>query len=238
MNIIKAYKNPNRHLYIMIDEIPKITYEKIGMSYVGSDEQGLFNDYLRYEYGSGSFKAFAGREFSIELKDGTIVKLKDHWWDSGVYAKEHEYIGIGLGTLESLQDCYVYCSYKVRKDKLEELLNDYLKRDKFYEYYEIEKWAKLQYNWYPLIFHSKELPFLMNYKGSIIDKNTKEYKYAQSNYIKYKYGKSFSLKLFKFSYKDENGRLIKLEDSYKNVAKETLPYFEFDKYTEWSNKRK
>jgi len=236
MRIIKAYKNPNGHLYIMVDKIPKLTYEKIGASYVGSDEQELFNDYLKYEYGYGSFKAFAGREFSIELKDGTIIKLKDHWWDYGVYDKENEYVGIGLGTLESLLDCFVFCSYNVRKDKLEELINDYLSRDKFYEYYEIEKWCKLQYIWYPLIFHGKQLPFMMNYKGNVVERDTKEYKYALHNYMKIKKDKTFLLKLFKLSYKDENGRLIKLEDSYINVVKETLPDFEVKKYLEWANK--
>jgi hypothetical protein len=236
MKIIKAHKNLHGHLYLMVDEIPKITYEKIGESYVGSDEEGIFNYYLKYKYGSGNFKAFAGREFPIELKDGTIVRLKDHWWDAGVYDKENEYVNVGLGTLEDLQDCYIYCSYNIKKDKLKELINDYLSRDKFYNYYEIEKWAKLQYKWYSIIFHGKEIPFMMNYKGNVVDRDTKEYKYVLHNYIKYKKNKVFKLKLFKLSYKDETGRLIKLEDNYINIVKETLPEQEFKKYLKWSKK--
>jgi hypothetical protein len=236
MKIIKAHKNIRGYLYLLVDEIPKITYKKIGMSYVGSDDQEFFNDYLKYEQASKGFQAFAGREFTIELKDGTIVKLKDHWWDSGAYDKENEYIQVRLGTLKQLQDCYVFFGYNIRKDKLEKMLSEYLSENKFYDYREMEKWCKMQYNWYPLIFHGKELSFMMNYKGNIIESNTHEPKYALHNYVKCKKGKQFELKLFKLSYY-ENGRLVKLEDSYMNVTRETLPEFEFEKYMEHTKKK-
>lgn len=233
MKILRAHKTQYGHLYLAVDNIPKVTYEKVGLSYIGSDDEGYFSDYLKYEHGSGSFVAFAGRELCIHLKDGTIQKLKDHWWAYGNYDNEHEYVDIGLGTLEDLQDCYVFCSYCIRKDKLQILLDEYLKNNPFYDYWEIERWCKLQHSWYPLIFHGKQLPFLMNYRGDIIDTITKKSKYALLNICKIrntKMGKrNFDLKLFRFEYK-ENGRLIKLEDKYENIVKETLPSKEFIKY--------
>ena len=232
MKIIKAYKNKYGYLYIMVDKIPKLTYEKVGVSYVGSDNEGYFNDCLKYGYGS-NFIAFVGKEIHIELKDGTIEILKNHWWAYWQtyenYNKEHKYIDIGLSTLEKLQDCFVFCSYKIRKDKLDVLIEEYLKDTNFCDYYDIEKWCKLQYNWYPLIYHGKTLPFLMNYKGDIIDEVTKEQNFARYNYMKIKKTKTFKLCLFKFQYK-ENDRLIKLEDSYDNIVKETLPDEEYKKY--------
>lgn len=230
MKIIKAHKNKDGHLYIMVDNIPKVTYEKVGLSYVGSDDEGYFSDYLKYERGYGNFLAFAGRELSIDMKDGSTETIKNHWWASGFYDQEHDYIGVGLSTLDKLQDCFVFCSYYIRKDKLETLVERYLKDNTFYEYYDIEKWCKLQYNWHPLIFHGKQLPFLMNYKGNIIDAITKEPKYSvMHNYIKVKKTRDFKLRLFKLQYK-ENGRLVKLEDSYDNIVKETLPIEEYNKY--------
>jgi len=229
MKIIKAHKSKEGHLQLMVDSIPKITYEKVGMSYIGSDENNYFSDYLRYEHGSGHFVAFAGREIKIELKDGTIETLKDHWWASSIKNEEHEFVYVGLGTMEELQDCFVFCSYRLRKDMLELAIKEYLKEDFYYEYYDIEKWAKLQYSWYPLIFHGRELPFLMNYKGNIIDAITKERKFALNNYMKIKKTRTFMLKLFKLQYRD-NDRLIKLEDNYTNVVRETLPCNEFEKY--------
>ena len=229
MKIIKAHKNKDGHLYIMVDSIPKVTYEKVGMSYAGSDKDNCFSDYLKYEHSSGNFKAFAGREFEIELKDGSKVKLKDHWWDSGMYDNEHEYIGVGLGSVEELQNCFVFCAYNIRKDTLEDMVEEYLKDNTFYEYDDIRDWCKLQYNWYPLICHGEALPFLMNYKGEIIEKDTKKHAYALNNIMKCKKDKWFKLRLFKLQYK-ENDRLIKLEDSYDNVTKETLPDEEFKKY--------
>ena len=229
MKIIKAHKNKNSHLYLMVDNIPQMTYEKIGSSYVGADKENYFSDYLKYERGSGNFMAFGGREIRMQMKDGSIQKLKDHWWDSGHYDREHKYINIGLGMLDELQNCFVFRGYNIRKDKLELLVEEYLKNDIFYEYYDIEKWAKLQCDWFPLIFHGRQLPFLMNCKGDIIDVITKERKYALHNYIKVKKTKYFKLKLFKLEYRDNN-RLIKLEDSYDNIVKETLPSKEFSEY--------
>lgn len=114
MHVTRRYGQ--EHYYCLFDEIPEITYEKIGSSYVGSatDNNGniIFSNYLGYE----SFgNAFGGRELTLKMKDGTTEKVKDYWFDWGHYKNHGEFIDIGGGTLEKLQECYVYCGYNINK---------------------------------------------------------------------------------------------------------------------------
>lgn len=237
MKIIKAHKSKNGGLYLMVDEIPKITYEKIGLSYIGSDEQGLFNEYLKFENYYGKMKAFAGREIEIELKNGEKIKLKDNWWDAGTYDKSKQYISIGIQTKNRLRDCYVYCGMNVSESAINDLLEEYLKHDIFYEYYEIEDWLKLDFDWYDLKFHGMTLQFSINNRGDVINNTTLKREYVRNNISKYKNGKSFNLSLFKLKYQN-NGKLIKLEDKYENIVKESLPEFEFEEYLKYLERRK
>lgn len=232
MKILKAYKGNHGRLYLCVNKIPKVKYEKIGVDYVGSDKNGYFSHYLHY---SRMTNAFAGRELQLVMKDGTVDTIKDHWFDSGSYEGHGEFVPIGLGTAESLQNCYVYYSYNIQKDKLNELVKEYLTREKFYEYYEIEKWLKLQYKWYPLIMHGKELPFMMNKNGDVVEMETKEMVYCMYNVIKSrnvteKY-KHKTFRYFKLNHKVD-GKLYKLEDMYGNVCKETLPKKHYKKLCE------
>lgn len=181
MKILKMYvarKYGDGNYYCLFDEIPEITYEKIGLDYVGSacDENGniVFSDHLGYE---PYRHAFAGRELSLHMKNGSIQKIKDHWFDYGHYKKHGEFIVIGVGTLKSLQNCYVYHSYNINKDIFQKMLDDYYSREKEYEYYEIEKWTKLQYKWYPVIIDGKEYPLMVNEKGDFVKRETKQPEY-------------------------------------------------------------
>lgn len=214
----------------MFDEIPELTYEKIGSDYVGSavdyDGNIIFSEHLHYE----SFgNAFAGRELTLKMKDGSENKIKDHWFTCGSYKNHGEFIGVGCGTLESLQNCYVYCSYQINKLTFEKMLAEYYTTEKEYDYREIEKWCKLQYEWHDVIIDGKKYPYLVNKKGEFIDENSKERIYLRNNYCKMKYfekvGRSFDMCLFKLSYK-ENNRLVKIQRKMIDVLKESLPYIE------------
>jgi hypothetical protein len=214
----------------MFDEIPELTYEKIGSDYIGSaiDNDGniIFSEHLYYE----SFgNAFAGRELTLKMKDGTETKIKNHWFTCGSYKKHGEFIGVGCGTLESLQNCYVYCSYSINKTTFEKMLAEYYLTDKEYEYYDIEKWCKLQYRWYDAIIDGIKYPYMVNKRGDFIHKDSKERIYPRNNICKVKYfdkiKKSFDMCLFKLSYK-ENGRLIKIQRKMIDVLKESLPHSE------------
>ena len=229
MKIIKLYKSKGySHYYVIFDEIPKLTYEKIKGDYIGSalDEYGniIFSEHLKWQpFGD----AFAGRELTLKMKDGSIQKIKDHWFDHGHYKEHGEFIGIGAGTLESLQKCYVYCGLNINKDTFQKMLDDYYSREKEYDYYEIEKWCKLQYKWYDVIIDGKKYPYMVNKKGDFVEKYSKEPIYPRRNICRIKYynkvGKSFDLCLFKINYK-ENGRLIKIERKMIDVLKESMPY--------------
>lgn len=226
----------NEHYYCMFDEIPEITYEKVGCDYVGSaaDDDGniIFSGLLEYR----SYKdAFAGRELALKMKDGTVEKIKDHWFDCGSYKDHGEFIDISGGTLEDLQECYVYYGYNINKEVFQKMLSDYYLREQEYEYYEIEKWAKKQYEWYPVFCNGKEYPFVINKNGRIADKFTKETSYQDVNRIvkiihytisfkKKEYKKKKEIYIAKLKYSDIKGVMHRVELNQKDIIKESLPF--------------
>jgi hypothetical protein len=228
MKILKLIKNANYDFYyVVFDEVPELTYEKIGLDYIGSaiDSDGaiIASNFLKYE----SFgNAFGGREITLKMKDGSTQKIKDYWYDWG-WCKEHgEFINIGAGTVEELQRCYVYYGYNINKQKFEEMMEEYFTRDKLYEYREVEEWCKLQHKWYDVIVHGKKIPFMMNKYGEMVEKETKKRVYPRYNLCKKVNGKYKMYTYFRFQYKDDSGRLIKIDANYLDVLKATLPFSE------------
>jgi len=227
MKIIKlVYSEKGKHYYVMFDEVPELTYEKTGGSYVGSavDSNGniIASQYLKYQsYGD----AFAGRELILNMKDGSIEKIKDHWFDHGSYKEHGEFIGIGTGTLKKLQRCFVFFSYNINKETFFKMVEDYLTRDRLYEYRELEEWAKLQYDWYDVIVNGKYIPYMMNEYGDMVEKESKKRVFSRHNVCKKVNGKYKTYTYFKFSYRDNN-RLIKIEANYLETLKAILPFSE------------
>lgn len=168
MKILKMYvarKYGNVHYYCLFDEMPEITYEKIGTDFVGSavDDDGdiIFSHFLH----KGSSGAFGGRELALTMKDGSTQKIKDYWWDNGYYRQHGEFVDIGAGTLEELQECYVYYGCNINKVAFQKMLDDYYSREKEYAYYDIEAWANMQYTWYPVMIDGKVFePLMVNEK--------------------------------------------------------------------------
>lgn len=235
MKILKMYvsrRYGNEHYYCLFDEIPEVTYEKVGMDYIGSacDKDGniIFSHHLGYDSWG---KAFASRELTLHMKDGSTQKIKSYWYDWGHYKKHGEFIDIGAGTLEDLQDCYVYCGMNINKSTFQKMLDDYYSREKEYGYDEIKEWTRLQYKWYPLIIDGKKYPFMVNEKGDFVERESKKRIYPRENRficrysIKGKTDKDFKLCLFKLQYKDGE-RLIKIERKMIDVLKESLPFSE------------
>jgi hypothetical protein len=211
----------------MFDEIPELKYEKIGSNYVGSaandDGTIIASEFLKWErFGN----AFAGRELTLKMKDGSIEKIKDHWFDCGSYKEHGEFIDIGAGTLERLQDCFVFFGYNINKEAFSKMVQEYLARDRFYEYRELEEWCNLQYDWYDVIVNGKFIPYLMNKKGDMIEKESKKRVYPRYNVIKNVNGKYKEYTYFKFKYIDKDGKLIRIEANYLNTLKATLPFSE------------
>lgn len=224
MKIIKLIKQ-NGHYSAMFDVIPEITYEKVGSDYIGSsvDLNGsiIASSYLGYESWG---KAFGGRELNLTMKDGTIQSVKDYWYDCGSYKKHGEFIGIGAGTLEGLQDCFVYFGFNINKDKFNDMIEDYLSRDRIYTHDEVKEWCNLQHSWYNVIVHGEEIPFMMNKFGNMVERETKKGVYSRENICRKVKEKYKTYVYFKFKYKGNDGRLLRLEANYLEVLRATLPF--------------
>ncbi|MEL4885691.1 hypothetical protein N6P31_01175 [Pectobacterium betavasculorum] len=114
----------------------ELVYEKMpNGDYVGED--GPFKDLLYYQHGSGAFKAFAGRELTLKMKDGTLNKIKDHWWSGSLKGTQ----SVVVGDVESLKKCYVFsggCS--TGKEEYEALRSTYT--GPVYPYWDYEKIIK------------------------------------------------------------------------------------------------
>ena len=141
MKILKLIQNDFGGYYAVLDEIEKMTYEKIGLDYIGStlDSEGnvIQSHFLKKEsYGN----AFAGRELVLQMKDGSEHTIKDYWFDNGSYKNHGEFVSIGAKTIDELKKCYVYYGMNIKKTVFEKMVEEYLQTDRLYEYREVEHW--------------------------------------------------------------------------------------------------
>ena len=117
----------NDGIAVVFDKRPELVYQRQGAYMWGTD--GLFYKCYKNEGMGRTWKAFAGREFSIALGNGEVVVCKGQWWDAGQRSIE-KIVGVTLGgatvgILESLKRCYVYGGYDVDIEKYKELLDKY-----------------------------------------------------------------------------------------------------------------
>ena len=94
-------------------------YEQVGKDFIGTD--GPFTRGLYYSPASSAFRAFAGSELTLQMKDGSVKKIKDHWW-SGIPS---EYKNTTFGDVESLKKCYVFFSASIRDEDFKALRGTY-----------------------------------------------------------------------------------------------------------------
>lgn len=226
MKIVKLIKTDVSGYFAVFDIVPELTYEKIGINYIGSavNEYGetVFSRLLKRESYGG---AFGGRELELTMKDGSTETIKDYWYDYGSYKEHGEFMSIGGETLEGLQNCYVYTGYNINKKAFEKMVEEYLSRDKLYDYREVEEWCKLQYEWYDVIVHGKKIPYMMNKFGDMVDKWSKKREFPRYNVMRSVGDDYRSYTYFKFEYK-VNNTSVRMESSYLEVLRNTLPYSE------------
>lgn len=156
MKILKAYRQPSvrkgkevlgwHHFIVVDEEPPPLTYEKVGQDYVGSavatDGNIISSRFLKKQ----SFgDAFAGRELSLTMKDGSTEVIKDYWFDHGSYPEHGTFTSVGMGSPESLIKTYVYYGASIETSLFEKMLNEYLEHDTFHEYYDIKTWIEENY---------------------------------------------------------------------------------------------
>lgn len=110
-------------------------YERDGKDFVGRD--GPFISRYAYERAHGRFVGFAGREFTLNMADGSTEKIKDHWWDNGVKGC----VSVAANCVEALVECYVFfgCNY-IAPDDLAVLRSTYT--GCVYPYWDYEKVIK------------------------------------------------------------------------------------------------
>jgi hypothetical protein len=94
----------NQDEALVLNRPIKFVYHERGRSFVGVD--GPFRDYLAYGGGSG---AFAGRELTLPMEDGSVRKIRDQWWAAVLDG----YRDVVVHSLEELQRCYVFSGAKV-----------------------------------------------------------------------------------------------------------------------------
>lgn len=148
MKILTSVQFNNGKAYVL-DEAPKYRYYKLGDNIIyGTD--GIFYICYRYERPSGSFKAFGGREFTITLSTGEIIKCNGQWWDGGYgeLAKELNisFTHVTYNTNEELKNCYVYYGASADIEKFKKVLDS--SGELFYHaYYDYEKILKYKDVW-------------------------------------------------------------------------------------------
>jgi len=101
LEVVAVVESGGRDLLVMNRPV-RFLYERHGRDFIGAD--GPFRDFLGYSPGGGSFKAFAGRELTLNMADGTVEKVKDHWWH-GILPGT---VSATYGDIESLRACYVF----------------------------------------------------------------------------------------------------------------------------------
>lgn len=130
----------------------KFVYDEMGRDLIGSD--GPFKRPLFYSPASSSFKAFAGREMTLNMRDGSQRKVKDHWW-SGCLPGHR---GVTACDLESLKRCYVFHGgmsitpedYQTLRDSYTGCVYPYLDYEKLITYDDMRK------DLYRRLFHEEK----------------------------------------------------------------------------------
>ncbi|MEE9540517.1 MAG: hypothetical protein V3V85_03365 [Candidatus Thorarchaeota archaeon] len=92
---------------MVLDRLPQYVYERTGEFLIAEDE-GFFSFY-KYERPGPTWKAFAGREFDLPMKDGTVEHACGQWWDRTPASHSFLY-HTGCNIVERLAECNVFYS--------------------------------------------------------------------------------------------------------------------------------
>ncbi len=139
--IIAVVKFNSGEAFVMEKPI-KLEYTKYGHdTIIGTD--GCFISCYGYQKDQYC-KAFAGREFDLNLIDGTIEHCNGQWWDS-ITDKAKEVINdkmicVTANHKDRLKQCYVFHGYTGIEKQIDYLRSQY--KGKVYDYWEYEKVLK------------------------------------------------------------------------------------------------
>src|SRR5260221_3119339 len=125
--IVLAIVKFNSGVALVLDEDPKLVYNKYDYTIVGTD--GCFCEGLFYERPSENWQAFAGRKFDIQLENGEVEHCTGQWW-RGLSTKAISILGetpisVTARSLSALKECYVFCGYWAIKSEYNKLIAAY-----------------------------------------------------------------------------------------------------------------
>ena len=151
MKILEVVKINNRFGFVVDEAAPLVyreqliydrTFKRHERMLIGESSDGRM-DFLTYR-NWGSMKAFAGRELTIQMEDGTQRTIKDVWWSEGssAWAAEHdvELHGFSYGTLDGMIDCCVFFASIMRAERLQELINEFYETHPDYTPWDHDAW--------------------------------------------------------------------------------------------------
>ncbi len=124
----------NKGEALVLNRPVNFTYEQVGNDFIGTD--GPVTRSLFYSRASSAFQAFAGREITLNMKDGSQKKIKDHWWAGTPEGR----IDVILGDIESLKKCYVFYPGEMTAEDYKALRESYA--GCVYPYWDYEKVIK------------------------------------------------------------------------------------------------
>jgi hypothetical protein len=126
--------------YLLLDRMPCEIYKQTPMSkshrgetrYRFTSSDSGFYSFL--EGSSSCGDAFCGRKFSIELADGKEFECNGDVWSCSGSDDDEETAQVGIGTLETLGNCYVFSSSNISKKLLDGWLSENTPSDHYYKY--------------------------------------------------------------------------------------------------------
>ena len=132
----------NSDIAVVFNRMPEYKYTREGDLLYAVD--GPFVSCYKYDRPSKAFRAFGGREFDLEMVDGTVTHCNGQWWDGGSN-KLQSILGFDLdhltmGTVERLKNCYVFMGTSCNKIEMDKMIAEY--DGCIYPYWDYEKVIK------------------------------------------------------------------------------------------------
>ena len=133
----------------VLNRRPEYIYQRDG-NLLWAHDTGFYNVY-KYDAPRrpinpnwSGWQAFAGRKFTLPMKDGSVTECTGQWWDAGQgeiskklnITLEH----VTMETIPGLIKCYVFCGSSIESEYREKLRSEYT--GCVYPYREYEKLIK------------------------------------------------------------------------------------------------
>ncbi|MBY8934251.1 hypothetical protein [Pseudomonas fluorescens] len=128
------------HYYVVVDRLPKFVYhrgeEEVWHSHrkqrrLMAHDGGFYSFMVERP---GTRDAFAGRKFTIALDDGGTLECDGHVWDEFDPSRPEPVVQVGVGTLESLEKCYVFFGGQISAAKLQAWLDANQPSSRYHKY--------------------------------------------------------------------------------------------------------